>query len=335
MMLASGLFMTANAFNVTISVDMTSYPGSSYDVVKIGGGIVGWSPDYELTKVEGTDVWEITLQKDSGWVDYRFEVAGGTVGWNCEFRDELTAAESTGIGSCFTNPWEGTQTNVHWFELTEDVVLPTVCWESCDACGTSVEPMNITLSVDMQTYPYEFTNVMVNGGFNSWGDALQMVNTSGTIWELTVPMYPGDTDYRFEAWGEAGGWHAEWPDNNATGDCFNGTNMRLISVDGDATVTTVCWESCSACISNAITNEIGSHTLSIYVKAGNNVVVSGLEQNLTTISIYDLQGKPLKSKTVNGENSTNVVIGNDLSTGIYVIKVVNANTVFSKKIAIR
>ncbi len=139
------LVLNAQPYNVTISIDMTSYTGSDYDAVVMGGGINGWSGSLTLTNEPGTNIWSTTVQKE-GWIDYRFEVNGGVVGWNCEFRDETTGAEGTGTGSCFTNPWEGTQTNVHWFEVTEDVVLPTISWESCECISctpTSAQSMEI------------------------------------------------------------------------------------------------------------------------------------------------------------------------------------------------
>jgi hypothetical protein len=124
-------FVNAQPYNVTISVDMTSYSGSDYDAVVMGGGINSWNGALTLTNVPGTDIWSTTVQKE-GWIDYRFEVTGGEVGWNCEFRNETTGTEGTGEGSCFTNPWDGNQTNVHWYEVTGDIVLPIVSWESCE-----------------------------------------------------------------------------------------------------------------------------------------------------------------------------------------------------------
>ncbi|MCW3788290.1 T9SS type A sorting domain-containing protein [Plebeiibacterium sediminum] len=135
------LVVNAQPYNVTISIDMTSYTGSDYDAVVIGGGINGWNGALTLTNEPGTNIWSTTVQKE-GWIDYRFEVTGGVVGWNCEFRDEATGAEVTGEGSCFTNPWDGNQTNVHWYEVTEDIVLPTISWESCEciSCNPTIAP---------------------------------------------------------------------------------------------------------------------------------------------------------------------------------------------------
>ncbi len=171
-------FVHAQPYNVTISVDMTSYSGSAYDAVVMGGGINGWSGAITLTNEPGTNIWSTTVQKE-GWIDYRFEVNGGVVGWNCEFRNEDTGTEGTGVGSCFTNPWEGTQTNVHWFEVTSDVVIETVCWESCSACVTTLKKEIIKDEVEIYV---SGSKSLVLKGLGEGNLKISVYDIQGKLW---------------------------------------------------------------------------------------------------------------------------------------------------------
>lgn len=317
MVFISGLFMTVNAFNVTFSLDVQTWPETPTEVV-MNGGITGWT-SHALNNVGGT-IWEVTVDLPASTSDFRFEIVDVN-GWHPEWPGNDAS------GSCFVNG------NMRSITVSKDSIMETVCWESCTACSSPLP--QITLTIDMSPYTAtEFNKVTVNGGFNGWGAAYELTNTEGTIWQVTVPMAIGTQDYRFEVDGP-GGWAAEWPGNDAAGDCFAFGNMRVHDVTGDEVLPLVCWESCSSCFPTSLQKEVDSSPIGLYVNAGNSIVINGLDQNLTTIYVYDIQGKALNSKTVSGENSTNAVIANNLSAGIYLIKVVNANTVFSKKVSIR
>ena len=173
------LVVNAQPYNVTISIDMTSYAGSDYDAVVMGGGINSWNGALTLTNEPGTNIWSTTVQKE-GWIDYRFEVTGGVVGWNCEFRDESTGTEVTGTGSCFTNPWDGTQTNVHWYEVTGDVVLPTISWESCECISctpTDAKSMEID-NVEVFVNP---SNVLMVKGLETGDVTVSIYDIQGNL----------------------------------------------------------------------------------------------------------------------------------------------------------
>lgn len=302
-------------YNVTLSVDMVSYSETEFNTVKVNGSFNDWGTPYELTNTSGS-IWSVTVPMLEGQQDYRFEI-DGPGGFQAEWPDKNAA------GSC-TNSLD-----MRIIDVTGDVVIPTVCWESCDACTAQV-----TLSIDMSTYSAtEYNKVFVNGGFNGWGSAYELTNTAGKTWQVTVPMALGTQDFRFELDGP-GGWTAEWPDFNATGDCFDYGNMRVLDVTGDIILSQVCWESCNACVTTFDDNLSVKKDLNVYINSANEIVISNIGEHATHITIYNIQGKRMMERSITGIDDSQVVICSYLHSGIYIIKVNNETFTYNKKFVI-
>lgn len=193
---------------------------------------------------------------------------------------------------------------------------------------------NITLSVDVSQFSGVVSMVKVNGGFSGWATAYELSNTSGSIWEVTVPMNVGTTDYRFEIIDNGDVWYPEWPDNNATGDCFNGTNMRLITVTGDAALETVCWQSCNSCVST-FQKSFEANQINIFVNSANALIITGLKEGVSEVSIYDINGKLSMVKTIQVVGQESILeLTQNLCKGIHIIKIDTAKIQIVKKIII-
>lgn len=108
---------------------------------------------------------------------------------------------------------------------------------------------NITFRVDMSNYTGSINNgVFVNGSFNGWcGTCNPMANLGNGIWEVTLPIPAGEIQYKFTVDG--------WTDE----EIFTGTEScldpipdafynRYLSFSGDVTLPTVCFESCTPCL---------------------------------------------------------------------------------------
>lgn len=202
---------------ITLQVDMSQYVGS-FSTVSVNGGFNSWGPAVSLTDPDLDNIWTAVVQMPYGNQDYRFEV------------DPPFAAESVS-GGCASG-------GVRQINVTGTATVPVVCWNSCSACPGAASG-NVTLSVDMSQYGGSFTSVAVNGPFNSWGPAVSLTNTGGNIWSAVVPMAGGTNEYRFEV-------GPTFDAENVTGGCAAFGN-RSISVNGNATIPTVCWNSCSGC----------------------------------------------------------------------------------------
>jgi polyisoprenoid-binding protein YceI len=114
--------------------------------------------------------------------------------------------------------------------------------------GTTVD---VTFSVDMNNFCGSTINTLyVSGTFNNWSaNANPMTddNTDG-VYEVTVSL-PSETDsilYKFQA--------NEWAiqESFSPGDpctiTADGFTNRILLFSGDTTLSTVCWNECSACV---------------------------------------------------------------------------------------
>ena len=149
----------------------------------------------------------------------------------------------------------------------------------------SLAQSNITFSVDMAGQT--FTQAYVSGSFNSWsGDANPLVNTTGTIWEATLPIVDGEYEYKFTYDNWAG------QDTFAQGDVCTITNYgnhnRRLVVDGsDMVLPTPMFGQCA----EATDGNNGPHTVTF------SVDMSGYGGTLGTVYI-------------NGENYNGQGLGN-------------------------
>jgi hypothetical protein len=220
--------------NVTFSVDMSQYSGSTANGVFVNGTFNNWCGSCNpLTDANGDGVWEVTLPLTNGVIEYKFTVDG----WNAQ--ESLMAGMSCVLTTgAFTN---------RVFTVAGNATLPTVCWNSCVACGAS-QNSNVTFSVDMSQYSGSTANgVFVNGTFNSWCgscNALTDANADG-IWEGTFSIPNGVIEYKFtvDGWNDQENLMVGMPCVLTTGNFTN----RVLTVAGNATLPTVCWNSCAAC----------------------------------------------------------------------------------------
>jgi hypothetical protein len=117
------------------------------------------------------------------------------------------------------------------------------------------QDVSVTLSVDMNNYCGATINTLyVSGTFNGWsGDANPMSDGDlDGVYDVTLTL-PAGTDsilYKFQAnqWAIQESF-SEGDPCTVTADGF--TN-RVLLFDGDVTVPTVCWNSCSACVVSSL-----------------------------------------------------------------------------------
>ena len=104
---------------------------------------------------------------------------------------------------------------------------------------------DVTFSVDMNGTG--LSNVSLNGTFNNWcGYCSPMTDANADgIWEITVPLNAGSYEYKFTAT-SGGAWENLAPGTSCTVTNFGFTN-RSLAVTADATLPTVCWQSCVSC----------------------------------------------------------------------------------------
>jgi hypothetical protein len=253
----------AQTSNVTFSVDMSQYGGSTANGVFVNGTWNGWCGSCNpLTDANNDGIWEVTLPIPNGMIEYKFTVDGWTDQEN--FSPGMSCVLTTGP---YTN-----RTNI----ITGDIVLPSVCWNSCSVCNVNTTS-NVTFSVDMSEYTGSTASgVYIAGTFNSWCNncnALTDANNDG-IWEVTLPITHGTIQYKYTI----DGWNS--PENLTAGTpCVltsGGFTNRVLSVSAPTTLPTVCWNSCSACNVSTTSDVTFSVDMSEYTgSTANGVFVNG------------------------------------------------------------
>jgi len=85
-------------------------------------------------------------------------------------------------------------------------------------------------------------------------------------------------------------------------------------------------------------NVINTDTVTIY-KANNNdfITISGIAASLdtTTVSLYNMLGKSVHTKTLNTATQTQSISTQGLARGVYVVKLKAGNAMFSKKVLVQ
>ncbi len=118
---------------------------------------------------------------------------------------------------------------------------------------------NITFSVDMTGQ--SFTQPYVSGGFNGWsGTDNPLTNTTGNIWEVTLPLADGEYEYKF-SYDDWFGQEAFTQGDVCTITSGGGNNNRSLVVGGAAQILpTAPFSGCAESATNP-----GPHTLIVNV----------------------------------------------------------------------
>ena len=110
-------------FDVTFSVDMSEYSGEQFGSVDLNGYFNGWCGScVPLYDDDGDGVYTLTVQLEAGIQEYKFTLDG----WNDQEIFVEGEQECTTTTDGYTN---------RYVEVFGDIVLPTVCWNSCSACS--------------------------------------------------------------------------------------------------------------------------------------------------------------------------------------------------------
>lgn len=209
----------------------------------------------------------------------------------------------------------------------DDLTLPTVCWNSCVACGESTQK-TITFRVDMSDFTGTFTLPQVKGTFNDWClDCAPMSDMGNGVWELAIALEPGNYEYKYSS----DGWDIQETLTagqicTTEGEFIN----RTLTVTQDSVLNTVCWGSCVACESSSIENNELS-LVNIYPNPTNGVLkVEGqITENQYEIVLTDLQGRVVYSQATSASLINETINLVNTQSGVYMlmIKTVNSSRV--------
>jgi hypothetical protein len=191
---------------------------------------------------------------------------------------------------------------------------------------------NITFKVDMADYTGTIgTGVFLNGTFNNWcGNCTPMTNTSGSVWEVTVPLSSGPIEYKFTI----DGWNDQ--ENFVGGESCVDTNNdeffnRYYVVSADTTLPAVCFGSCDVCPSSSIVEN--SMNLEIMPNPANELFNVSSDLAISRVELIDMLGKNVKWLNSNSTKSI-VVDVRDLNKGVYTMVVYSNNGKTTKRVIV-
>jgi 1,4-alpha-glucan branching enzyme len=311
---------------ITFSVDMSEY-ADPFTTVYVSGTFNGWSGDSNpMEDADGDMVWEATILMPAGAQEFKFTLD------NFAQQEQFTPGES-----CTITDASGMFTN-RLIEVDGDAVLDTYCYESCDACGV-VQPADgmITFSVDMSEYADPFTTVYVSGTFNGWsGDSNPMEDPDGDmVWETTILMPGGAQEFKFTLDNFAQQEEFEGGEDCTITDASGMFTNRLIQVDGDSTLQTVCYAACVSCEALSNNNlEVDHNLFKLQPTLVKNTTMLQLNNNsgeAINVRIFNPQGQLLYTARFAALTQTIELPTANYVSGMYLVHVQVGNTIGTQK----
>ena len=130
--------------DITFKVDMNQYGGSTAPGVFVNGNFTTNGGEWcgscnPMTDANNDGIWEATIAITNTAIDFKFTVDG----WNAQ--EEFVGGEA-----CTRT--DGGYTNRHIASIISDMVLDTVCYNSCTAC-MPLPPQDPTMGAAAPMYP--------------------------------------------------------------------------------------------------------------------------------------------------------------------------------------
>jgi len=220
-------------YDITFQVDMNEQTG--FTTPELNGSFNGWCGNCTaMSDANGDGIWSVTVSLQEGSYEYKFS------------HDNWVGQESLAPGSSCTMTTDIYTNRV--LTVSQDEVLPAVCYGSCAVCGINTGPFDVTFSLDMSNVDFPYSTPEVNGTFNNWcGSCAPMSDLDGdNIWSITIPLQAASYEYKF-SYDNWAGQEMLMTGSACTQTSPEGFVNRSINVDGPIDLGVVCWESCNAC----------------------------------------------------------------------------------------
>lgn len=256
--------------NVTFAVDMKSYT-KAFNTVFVSGTFNNWSADSNpLQDADKDGIWTATLPIPAGAIEYKFQV------------DQWKDQESfRGTETCTATTPDGQFTNRYKVIPSAGLVLDTVCWSSCYACGASVL---ITVNLGTQHIPVAATGVFIAGGgnFGAPGNFPLRDPDKDGVYSITFERPKGFTSFYTFTNGNCPDYSCK--ENIAGQACANPDNFndRKMGPFTKDTVLNTCFErctdntNCGALVKRKVTFRVN---MAAYKSSFVNVYLSGSFNN--------------------------------------------------------
>lgn len=108
----------------------------------------------------------------------------------------------------------------------------------------------VTFKVDMNKYTGTFTQPNVSGDYNSWCGTCNPLTDANNdnVWEVTLPITADSIEWKYTYDDWAG--QENLTEGSSCTKTTGGFTNRFMHLNGDTTLSVVCWEECEACMTN-------------------------------------------------------------------------------------
>jgi hypothetical protein len=304
--------------NVTFRVDMSN-ESLSADGLHIAGTFQGWDPAATELTLVADDIWEFSQIFVAGsYIEYKF-INGNTFEGTELVPDECGVPDGQGgFNRYLTVP-------------ADDIVLPDLCFSSCDPCLPPIE-VNVTFRTDLHWEVLSANGVHIAGNFQGWNPGTsEMTLVEDEKYEFTTTLYAGTSvEYKFIN-GDDWDGSEEVPEDCGIPDGQGGFNRTFTVPAIDTTLGFVCFSQCvEPCYINSVNDQLEAY-LDFYPNPASDVLYFNQRHLDATIQIYTIDGKIVCTESL---NSLRLNIG-EFTEGLYFIRIMNDEKSMMKKLLIK
>lgn len=220
--------MAGQMRSVTFRVDMSQQSVAAQGV-HIAGSFQGWNPATTQMTLTANGVYTYTAQISQG-TSIQFKYINGNT-WAGEESVPSACGVPNGFGGFNRS-----------LTVTQDTILPVVCFSSCTACASLPPTSLVTFRVNMSNVASVSSfGVHIAGNFQNWNPAATPMQSNGSVWSHTVALPVGQSiQYKFvngNAWGQ---------DESVPIACGTGSPVnRILTVPANDTILpAVCFGTC-------------------------------------------------------------------------------------------
>lgn len=322
----------STASMVTFQVDMSDEDilGPIYVT---GSSVDGWCGTcVEMTDADADGIYEATVELESGDHEYKYN-NGGWDGTESLDTDEDAACTLTTVddGGTFVNrlltldPGAG------------DVTLDVVCFNSCDVCETVEVPnTSVTFNVDMSEQTVSGNVYIAGATIDNWAGAQVALDDSDgdNVYSVTLELPQGDHEYKYMI----GSWDtSEQLDAVADAECTLTTGEftnRLLTISSEDALNldVVCYESCSACVVDNITeaNTIAFNVFPSVTDGNLTIAFPAPLMGAAQIELRDLSGRLVKNTNLSAGMTQLQMDLSSETDGFYVVRVTTGSQTATK-----
>lgn len=295
-------------YNVTFQLDLRGQTDLEYTTPEVNGIFNVWCGNCaQMEDADNDSIWQITVSIPEGagpsdapgW-EYKFSADN----WNIE---ENLYSGADCVYSAFGY-------NNRYINVTQDTILPPVCWGSCVDCLAPQSSYSVTFRLDMSNMT-GFNIPEVNGEFNDWcGSCWPMSDADNDdVWELTTQVDTSLQVFKFSA----DNWNIQ-ETLSPDGDCVQvGTDAggnqvvnRFVHINEDTVLDIVCWGECVECETTTVDStwtcvpDVGCELVLNTKNPGEYISLSECEDSCDTDGIHSMmreEGLVIFPNPSNGE----------------------------------